>query len=316
MIISASYKTDIPAFYGDWLMARLDAGYCLVVNPYGRQVHRVDLRPETVDGFVFWTRNLGPFEGHLGELRRRGLPFVVQYTLTGYPRALEAATIAADRAVGQIRAVAAEHGPRAAVWRYDPILISSVTPAEWHRAHVARLADALAGAVDEVVMSFAQFYRKTGRNLAAAARRHGFDWRDPAPEEKQALLADLAEIVAARGMRLTLCTQPDLVTEAIGAARCVDAERLSAVAGRPIAARQKGNRPGCLCAESRDIGDYDSCTHGCVYCYAVASRSTAQRRRRAHDPGSEMLIPQGGAADAMGSGQKKRGRGAASLKTL
>jgi hypothetical protein len=290
MIISASYKTDIPAFYGDWLMGRLDAGYCHVVNPYGRQVHRVDLRPEAVDGFVFWTRNLAPFMAHLAEIRRRGLPFVVQYTLTGYPRALEAATIAPGRAQGQIRAVAADYGPRAAVWRYDPILVTSLTPPDWHRANFARLADALAGAVDEVVVSFAQIYRKTGRNLAAAARRHGFDWRDPPIEEKWALLADLATLAAARGMRLTLCAQPDLVTEKVGAARCIDAERLSAVASRPVAARLKGNRPGCLCAEARDIGDYDSCPHGCVYCYAVASRSAAQRRRRAHDPAAEMLI--------------------------
>jgi hypothetical protein len=296
MIISASYKTDIPAFYGDWLMARLDAGYCHVVNPYGRQVHRVDLRPEAVDGFVFWTRNLGPFMGHLAELRRRGLPFFVQYTLTGYPRALEAATVPAERAAAQIRAAAADYGPRAAVWRYDPILLTSLTPPDWHRANVARLADALAGAVDEVVVSFAQIYRKTARNLAAAARCDGFDWRDPEPEEKLALLADLAALAAARGMRLTLCTQPDLVTDGIGGARCIDAERLSAVAGRPVAARQKGNRPGCLCAESRDIGDYDSCTHGCVYCYAVASRGAAQRRRRAHDPAGERLIPAAGGA--------------------
>lgn len=296
MIISASYKTDIPAFYGDWLLARLDAGYCHVVNPYGRQVHRVDLRPQAVDGFVFWTRNLGPFMGHLAEIARRGFPFVVQYTLTAYPRALEAATVAADRAVGQIRAVAADYGPRAAVWRYDPILASSATPLDWHRANVAHLADALAGAVDEVVVSFAQIYRKTGRNLAAAARRHDFDWREPEPAEKRALLADLAGIAAARGMRLTLCAQPELVTDRIAAARCVDAARLSDVASRPIVARPKGNRPGCLCAESRDIGDYDSCSHGCVYCYAVTNRPLAQRRRRAHDPAGETLIPAGHSA--------------------
>jgi hypothetical protein len=114
-------------------------------------------------------------------------------------------------------------------------------------------------------------------------------------------------------MRLTLCTQPALATKGIGPARCVDAERLSDVAGRPIAAREKGNRPGCLCAESRDIGDYDSCTHGCVYCYAVASRSAAQRRRRAHDPAGEMLIPQAGAEGAIGAAQEERGRAAASL---
>ena len=82
-------------------------------------------------------------------------------------------------------------------------------------------------------------------------------------------------------MRLTLCTEPEFADSEIGPARCIDAERLSDVAGRPIAAREKGNRPGCLCAESRDIGAYDTCAQGCVYCYAVsnAERAAGSLRR-------------------------------------
>lgn len=40
MIISASYKTDIPTFYGDWFVNRLRAGYCKTLNPYNRQIVR------------------------------------------------------------------------------------------------------------------------------------------------------------------------------------------------------------------------------------------------------------------------------------
>ncbi len=65
MIISASYKTDIPTFYGEWFMNRLHAGYCKMVNPYSQQIYSVDLTPENVDGFVFWTKNIGPFLKHL-----------------------------------------------------------------------------------------------------------------------------------------------------------------------------------------------------------------------------------------------------------
>ena len=87
MIISASYKTDIPAFYGRWFLNRLDAGYCLMVNPYGRQTHRIDLSPAAVDGFVFWTRNPGPFGQAFKAVAARGNPFMIQVTVTGYPRA-------------------------------------------------------------------------------------------------------------------------------------------------------------------------------------------------------------------------------------
>ncbi|MGB3944952.1 MAG: DUF1848 family protein, partial [Methanothrix sp.] len=133
MIISASYRTDIPAFYGEWFERRLEAGYCSVANPYNRRkVRRVSLLPEDVDGFVFWTRNLGPFMGRLSRVADLGRPFVVQQTVTGYPRKLEPAALGAAEAVQLIRAVADAYGPRAAVWRYDPILFTSLTPPEFH----------------------------------------------------------------------------------------------------------------------------------------------------------------------------------------
>ncbi|MGC9516015.1 DUF1848 family protein [Methanocrinis sp.] len=144
MIISASYKTDIPAFYGEWFEKRLEAGYCKVANPYNRrQVRRVSLAREDVDGFVFWTRNLGPFLGRLERVRDFGRPFTVQQTITGYPRELEPSVVDARRSVRHLRAVAERYGPRAAVWRYDPILFTSLTPAEYHLDNFERLAGAL-----------------------------------------------------------------------------------------------------------------------------------------------------------------------------
>ncbi|CAO3449586.1 hypothetical protein [Azospirillum argentinense] len=287
MIISASYKTDIPAFYGRWFLNRLEAGHCRMVNPYGGQTYRIGLSRAEVDGFVFWTKNLGPFLPALEEVSERGFPFVVQYSITGLPTALERSVPDAERAVEHMARLCDRWGPRAAVWRYDPIVTANATPPSWHRETFARLAGRMRGLTDEAVVSFLQPYRKTARNLDAA----GVSWRDPDPEEKRALLADLADIAADHGMTLTLCTQPELAgVPGTAPARCVDAQRLSDVAGRPVAAREKGNRPGCLCAESRDIGEYDTCPHGCLYCYAVANRNMAQRRFAAHDPEGEFLF--------------------------
>lgn len=298
MIVSASYKTDIPAFYGDWFMARLRAGFCRVENPYGGAPFRVELMPEAVSGLVFWTRNIEPFAAALDEIGRRGMPFVVQFTATGYPRALEASVIGRRRAVAQIEGLAGRHGPRAVVWRYDPVLLSDPTPAAWHLENFAALAAALEGAVDEAVISFAHIYRKTRRNLDRASRQSGFGWRDPGLEEKRALADQLAGIAAGHGMALTVCAQPDIIGGGATPARCIDAGRLSDVAGYPIAAKEKGNRPGCLCHQSRDIGAYDTCPHGCVYCYAVSDRARAQARHKAHDPAGEFLFPPG-RADAL-----------------
>ncbi len=207
MIVSASYRTDIPAFYSDWLRCRLRAGYCDVANPYGGGIHRVSLLPEAVEGFVLWTRNLRPLLPYLGEVGRVA-PFVVQFTITGYPRSLESSVVAPADAVGQLREVRRRFGPRAAVWRYDPIVFTAERDAAAHAEGFAVLARDLAGTVDEVVLSVMHPYRKTRRNLDRAAARFDFAWHDPPAEEKRALLVRLAAIAQDHGITPTLCSQP------------------------------------------------------------------------------------------------------------
>lgn len=297
MIISASYRTDIPAFYGQWFLARFRAGHAKVRNPYGGQVSTVPLRAG-VDGFVFWTRNATNFRDSLREVRAAGIPFVVTYTVTDYPRALENSVIGAAKAVADIRSLAGEFGRHSVVWRYDPVVFTSLTPAAFHLDTFARLAGELEGHVDEAVLSFATIYKKTARNMDGAGQSHGFTWEDPPAEDKRRLAATLGDLARERGMGLTICSQETYTVSGTKPAACIDARRLEDVArgwGLPstIKAKQKGNRPGCLCHESRDIGEYDTCPHGCAYCYAVASPSIAKRRHRQHDPAGEFLSQSG-----------------------
>jgi hypothetical protein len=147
----------------------------------------------------------------------------------------------------------------------------------------------LEGAVDEVVVSFAHFYRKTRRNLAHAAGENGFIFEDPAPEQKHALIAQLSEISTSCGISLNVCSQPENVVAGAGIARCIDIDRLTRVDGRKISAPVKGNRPECMCHASRDIGTYDTCPHGCIYCYAVNSRARAKVHHREQDHASSSL---------------------------
>ena len=289
MIVSASYRSDIPAFYGDWFQTRLAEGYALVANPYSGADYRVALDSAAVDGFVFWSRNPAPFRPVLDQLAGQRRPFVLQFTITGYPRVLESAVPASETAVALLRGLSGRFGRRSLVWRYDPILISDLTLEAWHEENFGRLTASLAGSVDEVVLSFAQIYAKTGRNLAAAAKRHGFAWRDPDDEAKRRLIARLAECAAAAGIQATVCAQPHLLAGLAHPALCIDAGRLSDVAGRVIGAKPKGNREACACHESRDIGAYDSCPQGCAYCYAVRDPAKAKARLKAHDPAAERL---------------------------
>jgi uncharacterized protein DUF1848 len=295
MIISASYKTDIPAFYGEWFMRRLRAGWCRTVNPYGRQVYTVNLRREAddegregVDGIVFWTKNVGPFMPHLAEIAERGCPFVVQHSINGYPRALESRVVDAARSVTCVRKIAERYGSRAVIWRYDPIIFTSLTPPEWHLATFTRLAEQLQGAVAEVVVSVAQIYQKSRRNMNTAAAAEGFDWTMHAQQSEQhgrELIRELAEIARGQGIALTVCAQERfLIPGVVEEAHCIDAAWFGG------AYKRHGNRKECACSASRDIGEYDTCPHGCVYCYAVQHREKALARYRRHDPDGEFLF--------------------------
>lgn len=290
MIISASYKTDIPTFYGEWFVRRLRAGFCMMINPYNRKAIRVALDRASVTGFVFWTKNVHPFLGHLPEVRDRGFPFVVQHTINRYPRALETSVADVERMIQAAWSVRDQFGPQALVWRYDTILDSSLTPVEFHVENFRWLASRLKGATNEVVISFAQIYKKTERNLTEAGRELGFQWRDPGADEKRQLARRLVEIARESGLQLTICSQRDLLVEGAGDAKCVDVHRMERVAGATFQARLKGNRKECGCFESRDIGEYDTCPHGCRYCYAVQSREVALRRYQDHDPDSDFLF--------------------------
>ena len=295
MIISASYKTDIPTFFGEWFMNRLRAGSCKMRNPYNGQVYSVDLTCESVDGIVFWTKNIGPFLESLKEVQERGYPFLIQHTITGYPRELEARVVNCAQTVEYLRKVATLYGPDVVIWRYDPILISSLTSFEWHLENFETLAKALEGVTNEVIISFAQTYRKTKRNVEAASQNFGFQWHESEsfPDDLlKAFAVEMAKTARRYHMHLRVCSQKKLlVPELVKEARCIDAERLGRTARRSLQhIKLQGNRKECGCFASKDIGEYDTCPHGCVYCYAVQQREKALNRYKAHDPTNDFLF--------------------------
>ncbi|WP_073479092.1 DUF1848 domain-containing protein [Desulfatibacillum alkenivorans] len=291
MIISASSRTDIPAFYGAWFRNRLGAGYCLSVNAFNGRVYRVGLSHREVDGFFFWTKNLGPFMDNLAELHARGYPFIVHYTINGLPSFLEPSIPSVESCVSHLRQLTDDYGKKAAIWRYDPILITSETSFDFHRSNFACIARQLAGVVDDVAVAFASFsFKKTRANLSRAAREKGFSWEDPEVPAKQAFIRELASIASDNGITLRLCGQSECLTPGISSAVCIDAMRLSLVAGRLIPSKRPGHRgKECGCDYSRDIGAYDTCGHGCIYCYATTNHKASLSFCDQHDPMAEWL---------------------------
>jgi len=286
MIVSASRRTDIPAFYGDWFVNRLAAGFCLVANPFNpRQVSRVSLRRDDVGAFVLWTRDPRPFAAGFDALDRGGYPYVVLMTLTGYGPPLEPHAPAAGEVLAAAGALAARVGPERLVWRYDPVVLGPGLGPEEHAARFARLARRLEGSTRQVKVSFVDLYRKTRRRLGALEHGHAY-LSDPSLDPRAGeLLARMSASAAGHGMTLSTCAEArDWSVCGAPPGACVDGDLLRRLFGLQITGTDRGQRPHCRCAPSRDIGVPDSCLHGCVYCYATSSHELAARRRSTHDP--------------------------------
>jgi hypothetical protein len=292
VIISASRRTDIAAFYGSWFMNRIRAGFCTVPNPMKpRQVSRISLLPADVDAIVFWTRNPRPLFPHLAELDRRGFRYYFQVSLLGYPRAIDPKSPGVAAAVAAIRELSCRIGAERVIWRYDPIVFSDLTPPQYHLEQFNRLANQLSGATRRCVISAVDVYRKlAGRLKTLQDTPAAFTPVDD--RALHVLLEQLARSAEARGLEITSCAEAeDWTPWGVRPGKCIDGALLNRVFGLQLSDKKDlRQREACGCVESRDIGMYDTCTFGCVYCYATTSFERARDRLARHDPEATSLI--------------------------
>jgi hypothetical protein len=294
MIISASRRTDIPAFYSEWFMNRVREGWCWVPNPLNmKQVSRVSLRPDDVEAIVFWSKNPAPLIPHLDELDQSGFHYYFQFTLNDYPRALEPRVPSLDARLSTFLSLSQRVGPLCVVWRYDPIIISNITPIEFHIEKFYQIAEKLRNATSRVMISIVDFYRKTDKNLSQLEKEEGFFFdRDPlSSPPTTSLLRNLADIARQNGMEIFTCAEErDYTHIGIPPGRCVDERILRQRWSLNLKYKKDpSQRDSCLCMVSKDIGINNTCMHGCPYCYATVNYSVAQRRYNEHDPHSPLL---------------------------
>jgi hypothetical protein len=289
-IISCSRRTDVPAFYARWLVNRLRAGYCHILNPFNSHVFEVSLQPEDCIAIVFWTRNPAPLFPYLDELDTRGYRYYFHYTLVGYGPPVEAHNPAFETAIATFQRLADRLSPERVRWRYDPILLSTVTPPAYHLRQFERIASQLEGYTHHCTFSFTNFYDKTNRNLAHITETTGIVFQEPTASQQRALACELAQIAAAHGMTLNTCCDNALAVEGIQMNRCVDPALVQALASDPnLELEAKPTRRDCGCVASVDIGAYDTCLFGCAYCYATNNRAVALKKHAAHDPEDSVL---------------------------
>lgn len=267
MILSASRRTDIPAYYSEWFMNRMKEGFLYVRNPMNpRQISRIDLSPDVVDCIVFWTKNPADMMGRLGALD--GYPYYFQFTLTGYGRDMEP-NLPDKREVliPTFRKLSQRIGKERVIWRYDPILVNQRYTAAYHVKAFGEIADSLADYTQKAVISFVDMYAKLRRN----ARTLGFG--EVGWEDMRYLAGEMARIASRHGLAIESCAeQADLEEVGVRHGSCIDQRLIEKLTGCSLSGgKDKNQRKECGCLESIEVGTYDTCLNGCRYCYANRS---------------------------------------------
>ena len=283
MIINTGQRTDIPAFYADWFVNRLKAGFVLVRNPYNpRSVTRYRLSPEVVDLIGFCTKNPAPMLPHMDLLRPYGQFWYV--TITPYGKEIEPGVPDKREVLDSFRRLSDAVGADRMGWRYDPVFISGEYPAERHIRAFEYMAQTLSGYTHTAVISFVDLYEKTKRNFPEVR---------PVTAEQRLLLGKaFVEIAGQYGMTVRPCGEGDeLAPFGADCSGCMTVAMYEQALGRRLKVPKTAPaRKECACYLGGDIGAYNTCGHLCRYCYANYDAATVRKNLAAHDPESPLLI--------------------------
>jgi hypothetical protein len=292
MILSASRRTDIPSWYSEWFFNRLREKYVLVRNPMNvHQVSEISLNLELVDCIVFWSKNPRPMLDKLHLLD--AYPFYFQFTLNSYTQDIETGLPRKREIIDTFKALSDKIGAHRVLWRYDPILLNETYTVAYHVENFGKIARALKGYTEKVTISFIDFYSKIAKSLAP------FRIMQTSDDDKRTIARHLSGIAYENGFLMDTCAEDiDLEGFNITHARCIDDRLIERITGCKLKVeKDKTQRLLCGCAASVDIGAYNSCSNGCLYCYANYSHTVVAENRAKHNPLSPLLIGERIASD-------------------
>lgn len=325
MIISVSRRTDIPAFYSDWFYNRIEEGYVLVKNPFNaHQVSMIILREKEVDRdivmkiiqsikkkyadsplincfgnvlenlqdgfsvelpecFVFWTKDPSKMLPRIQELS--SYKFYFQFTLTPYKQDFEPHLPDKITIQESFKKLSSLIGREKVIWRYDPIIIIDPYSVKWHLSKFQEFAQVLVPYTQKCVISFVDIYEKVLRNMRA------FPISEIQEKERNEIAEGFSKIAHTNGLTIETCAEfTDLSKFGILKGKCIDDKLISKLVGQDImTSKDKNQREECGCVESIDIGLYNTCLHGCNYCYANFNKGLVLSNHNLYDPHLPML---------------------------
>lgn len=288
MILSVSRKTDIPAFYSEWFIDKIRKQSVCVRNPFNaNQISRVLITPQNVDCIVFWTKNPKPLMKYLDELDALGYKYYFQFTITAYGKELEPKVKDKKELINTFIELSERLGKERVILRYDPIIITDKYDEEFHRRAFRKLCEQLHAYTEKIIFSFYDDYRKSSSKLKEAGIIL------PGPDMMKRISGDLASIAKEYNLPLETCAERiDLSDCGIKHASCIDGRLIERIIACKLdnSDTLDGNREACGCMKCIDIGEYDTCLHECIYCYANVNKLRSQQRQKTSEITSDLLV--------------------------
>lgn len=289
MILNVSGRTDVVAFYSDWFINRIKAGYVDVRNPFNKHmISRINFKD--VDGIVFCTKNPIPILNRLGSIN---VPYIFQVTLTPYKKDVEPSVPPKGKIIEAVKYLSKKIGKENVYVRYDPIFISDEYSLAYHVKNFSRLCELLDGYVNKIIVSFLDYYQNVRYNLNVL--------RVKVLTEKDYLVIgkSFSKVAKMHGMTVQTCGEKRNLKEyGFVVSDCVNKEVAARLTGKTKFKKWTA-RKKCDCVMMVDVGAYNTCTHMCKYCYANYDERQVSKNVIKHNPNASLLIGNVGESDVV-----------------
>ena len=283
MILNTGLRTDIPGFFSEWFYNRIDDGFVYVRNPYAKnQIYSYRLDPELIDCIIFCTKNPKPMFENLEKIDKFNQYWHI--TITPYEKEIEPNVPPMNDVLESFKYLSKKLGKENVTLRYDPIFINEKYTLEKHIESFEYIINSLSGYTTEAIISFIDLYEKTKRNFPKA--------REVTKDERLKLGKEFAQIGKKNNITIKTCVEgTELDKFGIDSSGCMTKEVIERAINKNLnIPKQKARNGECYCLLNNDIGEYNTCGHGCLYCYANSNKRLVKRNLKLHDPKSPILI--------------------------
>lgn len=281
MILFASGRTDIPAFYSNWFINRVEAGFVDVRNPFNQKlVSRIYF--SDVDLIMFCSKNPLPMINKLDILK---VPVLFHVTITPYGKDVEPNIPDKRLIIEGVKKLSLVLGIDNVVVRYDPIFLSDKYNVDYHIKAFDKLCKNLNGYVNKIIVSFMDEYKNVRSN------KNILKYRAFTREDYKKIGEAFSKSAMDNGMSVQTCfDDEDLTQYGFVKGECLSHELAYILTGKKFKSSNVRKEKKCECVQMVDIGDYNSCMHMCKYCYANYDEKAVSNNFERHDDNSSLLI--------------------------